>query len=85
MQKFIFVQSDEEIMPIGGLPLAGALLDKTNLNERLNKIPVAILKGTRISNSDIARSYLGLLCQGKNDFQYIEEFRDDPFFKGHLI
>jgi hypothetical protein len=37
MQRFILVQSNEEIMPIGGLSLVGALLDKTSLNERLNK------------------------------------------------
>lgn len=84
MPKFIFVQSDEDIMPIGGLALVGALLDKTRLNERLNKIPVKDIKNTRIKNSDIIRSYLGLLCQGKNDFEYIEEFRDDPFFQNVL-
>ncbi len=84
MQRLILVQSNEEIMPIGGLSLVGALLDKTGLNERLNKVPVKDLSNIRISNSDIIRSYLGLLCQGKNDFQYIEEFREDPFFEVSL-
>lgn len=81
MQKFIFVQSDEEIMPIGGLPLIGALLNKTKINERINIIPNKDKSRTNILNSDIIRSYIGLLCQAKNDFEYIEEFREDPFFR----
>ena len=33
-----------------------------------------------IPNSDISKSYLGLLVQGKNDFDTIEKFRGDAFF-----
>jgi hypothetical protein len=33
-----------------------------------------------VSNSDILKSYVGLLVQGKNDFEAIEEFRGDAFF-----
>jgi hypothetical protein len=33
-----------------------------------------------ISNRDVAYSYLGLLCQGKSDFDHIEPFREDEFF-----
>jgi hypothetical protein len=32
-----------------------------------------------VANSDILKSYLGLLCLGKNDFDVIEAFRDDDF------
>ncbi|POZ87931.1 hypothetical protein AA80_08880 [Petrotoga sibirica DSM 13575] len=56
IQRFILVQSNEEIIPIGGLSLVGALLDKTGLNERLNKVPLKDLSSMRISNSDIIRS-----------------------------
>ena len=31
-------------------------------------------------NSDVLKSYLGLLCLGKTDFDAIENFRDDAFF-----
>jgi hypothetical protein len=34
-----------------------------------------------IKNGDIAASYIGLLCQGKNDFDSIEPFRQDLFFR----
>ena len=37
-----------------------------------------------VANSDIIRSYLGLLVQGKSDFDAIENFRGDAFFKQAL-
>jgi hypothetical protein len=36
------------------------------------------------SNSDILRGYLGLLVQGKSDFDAIENFRGDAFSKPAL-
>ena len=38
-----------------------------------------------ISNSDILKSYLGLLCLGKNDFDAIEGQRKDAFFARALV
>ncbi|MDN5331733.1 MAG: hypothetical protein PWP45_958 [Tepidanaerobacteraceae bacterium] len=32
-------------------------------------------------SSDVAISFIGLLCQGKNDFDSIEPFCQDKFFK----
>lgn len=37
-----------------------------------------------LSHGDIAISYVGLLCQGKSDFDCIEEFRKDKFFRQAL-
>ncbi len=37
-----------------------------------------------VTNSDIVRSYLGLLVQGKSDFDAIENFRGDTFYKQAL-
>ena len=45
------------------------------------KFPVAV---GGIPNSDILKSYLGLLMQGKNDFDAIEEFWGDSFFARSL-
>lgn len=33
------------------------------------------------SHGDVMKSYLGLLCQDKSDFDHIEPFRKDPVFK----
>jgi len=46
MDKFIIEQSDENIMPLGGLPLAGYLLEITNLENRFNKVSIKGLKNT---------------------------------------
>jgi hypothetical protein len=37
-----------------------------------------------VANSDVLRSYLGLLVQGKSDFDAIENFRGDAFYKQAL-
>jgi len=34
-----------------------------------------------IANSDVLKSYIALLSLGKNDFDAIEDFRDNAFFK----
>lgn len=52
------------------------------INQRIDpKFPIS---GKGISNSDILKSYLGLLVQGKNDFDAIEAFRGDAFFSRAL-
>ena len=85
MDKFIIEQSDENIMPLGGLPLAGYLLEITNLENRFNKVPIKGLKNTtKLENFEVMTSYSGLLLQGKNDFQNIEEYRGDIFFSEAL-
>nr|WP_151679650.1 transposase [Weizmannia acidilactici] len=62
--------------------IVGNLLDQTNLASKLNayKLP-RISRNRSCSNGDVAKSYIGLLCQGKSDFDHIETFRDDAFFQ----
>lgn len=80
--KFILESSDETLTTHSGLALIGLLLSKTKLNERLNKIKISEIKSTpSVLNSDVAKAYIGLLCQSKNDFDHIEEFRHDDFFQ----
>jgi hypothetical protein len=76
--KIVF--TDELISSTSGLFIVGNLLKKTNLKNRINKQ----FKNNLISNSDIMFSYIGLLCQGKNDFDNIEAYRKEPFFKKAL-
>lgn len=35
---------------------------------------------TGVATSDVLRSYMGLLAQGKTDFDPIENFRGDAFY-----
>jgi len=77
---FIIEESDEVLTTHSGLALVGLLLEKTHLSNRLNTISVPGRTYTEISNRDVAYAYLGLLCQGKSDFDHIEPFRNDEFF-----
>ena len=53
-------------------------MNRLGISDRVDrKFPVGV---GGIANSDILKSYLGLLVQGKNDFDAIEEFRGDEFF-----
>lgn len=77
-------QSDESLSTHSGLALVGLLLSRTAMKERLSRITLPNGIEPHISNGDVATSYIGLLCQGKNDFDHIETFRADPFFKQSL-
>ncbi len=82
--KFLLKQSKEELTTHSGMALVGAILAKTDLYKRLNKTKLSGVIAPDFSHGDIAFSYIGLLCQGKNDFDCIEEFRQDRFFRQAL-
>jgi hypothetical protein len=75
-------QLDYELTPTAGLALVGHFL-KT-LTPALADVDAALPVRTGVATSDIVRSYLGLLVQGKSDFDAIENLRGDKFFKQAL-
>lgn len=79
---FIFEQSDTEIYAShAGLVVAGPIINRhSGLKKRLKSIPLR----HGIAHIDLVRTYLGLLCQGKNDFEAVEGIRKDPFFQQAL-
>lgn len=79
--KFIIEQSEEHITTHSGLSLVGLLVSKTSLKERLNQTRLPGVSAPEIPHGDVAVAYLGLLCQGKSDFDCIEPFRKDSFFE----
>ena len=82
--KYLLKQSSEELTTYSGMTLVGALLAKTELYKRLSKTQLSGVIAPELSHGDIAISYIGLLCQGKSDFDCIEEFRKDKFFRQAL-
>jgi len=84
MKRFILEQSDSEFYTShSGLALVGLFIN------RYSELPRVIgreMDNTRniISHVDILRSYLGLLCLGKSDFEAITAMRQDQFFKNSL-
>jgi hypothetical protein len=75
---------NEQLITPGGLATVGLLINKTNIYEEADKI-----KTTRrtpgINNSDIIGSYIGLLCQGKTDYQAVNELRVEPEYYSGIL
>lgn len=84
MKRFILEQSDDEFYTShSGLALAGLCLNRYS---ELSRVTGRKMKdnGNLISNIDLLRSYLGLLCLGKSDYEAITGMRNDDYFKNSL-
>jgi hypothetical protein len=77
MTDLILKQLPYDLSGQAGLALIGKYLKRINFNAQVD--PAFPVRGG-IANSDILKSYLGLLCLGKNDFDAIEGQRNDSFF-----
>ena len=82
--KFIISETDEILVSHSGLALAGALLQGTGIQKRSNGIRLGDRKRPEVSHGDVLTSMIGLLCLGKPDFEAIEAFREDGFFRQAL-
>ena len=82
MTDFIIKKLSYDLTSNAGLALVGQYFKRLGINQRID--PKFPLSGKGIANSDIFKSYLGLLVQGKNDFDAIEAFRGDAFFSRAL-
>ena len=81
---FEVVQGDERLSSHSGLVLVGAMLNKANIRERLDRVALSWPNDPGISHGEVGVAMSGLLCLGKPDFDAIEPFRNDPFFKQSL-
>ena len=82
MKRFKIVRSNAEITGQSGLALIGqAIKHYTNLSQELDK-QIPLRHG--IAHSDVIKSYLGLLCVGKNDFEAINTIDSELFYTSAL-
>ena len=72
-------QLDYDLTPTAGLALVGH--HPKILTPVLAEVDAALPVRTGVATSDIVRSYLGLLVQGKSDVDAIEDLCGDKFFK----
>lgn len=82
--EFIIKEGNERLTSHSGLALIGALMRRTELGARINGMTLPGCQEPKISNGDIVRSMIGLLCLGKPDYEAIEQFREDHFFLSSL-
>ena len=73
MRQLIVKQLDYDLTPVAGLSLVRHLLQP--LRPVFKRINAALPVVGGVPNSDVLRSYLGLLVQGKSDFDAIGNFR----------
>ena len=79
MRKIEVRQLSYDLTPVAGLALVGHHLQSLACEFKHLDATLPVRNGVR--NSDIVRSYLGLLVQGKSDFDAIGSYRGDTFFK----
>ena len=72
MRQFIVKQLGYDLTPVAGLALVGHHLQR--LTPVFEQIDRALPVKTGVTNSDILRSYVGLLVQGKSDFDATRTF-----------
>jgi hypothetical protein len=82
--KYIISETDEILVSHSGLALAGSLLQGTGIMKRANRLRLGDRKRPEVSHGDVLTSMIGLLCLGKPDFEAIEAFREDGFFRQAL-
>jgi Transposase DDE domain group 1 len=82
MRQLIVKQLEYDLTPLAGLALVGHYLKA--LQPVLGRLDATLPVKSGVANSDIVRSYVGLLVQGKSDFDAIENFRGDAFYKQAL-
>ena len=79
MGKIIVELSDERLITPSGLTLVGMLLGKSEFAKRCNRASVSRKRSQpQIKNGDILLTYIGLLCQGKTEFEAVKELEEDP-------
>ena len=83
--KFIIEQGEELLSTHAGLGLVGMVLAKTAVRQKLDVLDsFAIMKKRGVSSADCVSAMVGLMSIGKPDFDAVEEFRGEHFFKMSL-
>ena len=84
MKRFILEQSDDEFYTShSGLALIGLCINRYSELSRVTGRKMD-KRGNVISHTDVLRSYLGLLCLGKSDYEAVTAMRNDDYFKSSL-
>ena len=83
MPRFKIELTDDIISSNSGLAFVGEALHHLGFNSRLSEL-ACIKTMKKIPYLDVLRAYLGILCIGKNDFESIGDYKEDPYFRKSL-
>jgi hypothetical protein len=79
--QFVISTTDGVLIPQAGLGLVGALLQDSKLRQRIDALDVEGFLRPEVKHGDVVAATIGLLCLGRSDFNDIEMFRNDQFFR----
>ena len=82
--KVVF--TNERLITPSGLTIVGGMLGKSDFVKQCNRIPVDKKRSEpQIKDGDILLTYIGLLCQGKTEFEAVREMQDDPEYYKYAL
>ena len=86
MKKIHVEFSDERLITPSGLVFVGQILGKSSFVKKINRAPISKdYLEKQIKNGDILLTYIGMLCQGKPQYEAAREMQDDPeYYKDAL-
>ena len=82
--KYEIVTTDEIISNNTGLVLVNNIIETTNFKQNINDKKYIKVQSREISNKDIFMTYIGILAQGKTEFERADEYRNNKYFKQAL-
>lgn len=85
--KTIHVEfSDERLITPSGLVFVGQILGKSEFVKKINRAPISNeYLQKQIKNGDVLLTYIGMLSQGKPQYEAVREMLDDPeYYKDAL-
>ena len=78
--------SDERLITPSGLVFVGQILGKSNFVKKMNRAPISTgYLQKQIKNGDILLTYIGMLCQGKPQYEAVREMMDDPDYYKYAL
>ena len=78
--------SNERLITPSGLVFVGQILGKSNFIKKINRAPIAKdYLQKQIKNGDILLTYIGMLCQGKPQYEAVREMMDDPDYYKYAL
>lgn len=86
MKKIHIEFSDERLITPSGLVFIGQILGKSSFVKKINRAPISKdYLQEQIKNEDVLLTYIGMLCQGKPQYEAVREMMDDPDYYKYAL
>ena len=77
---------DERLITPSGLVFGGQILGKSSFVKKINRAPISKdYLQKQIKNGDVLLTYIGMLCQGKPQYEAVREMMDDPDYYKYAL